>query len=65
MRNFQAMLTCRSCGRQRRESDFVLGMKCIDCVRRDEFRKAQAMERKASRFAPIPKGSEFEKARPG
>jgi hypothetical protein len=49
MRNFEGMLTCRSCGRQRRESDFVLGMKCIDCVRRDEFRNAQMMEKKAAR----------------
>jgi hypothetical protein len=49
MRNFEGRLMCRSCGRQRRESDFVLGMKCIDCVRRDEFRKARAIERKTIR----------------
>jgi hypothetical protein len=50
MRNFEAMLTCRSCGRQRPEAAFTLGvLKCVDCVRRDEFRKGQAMERKAAR----------------
>jgi hypothetical protein len=45
MRTPDAYLTCRSCQRRRRESDFTTaGMVCADCAERAEWRKQQILE---------------------
>jgi hypothetical protein len=44
MRNFEAFLTCRSCGRRCRESELTLGMLCLGCVERDRNRKEAILE---------------------
>jgi hypothetical protein len=49
MRNFEASLVCRVCGRRLPESNFTLGLKCAECAERDAFRKQRAIEMKFSR----------------
>jgi hypothetical protein len=54
-RNFEAKLTCRSCGRTLRESSFGLGMKCVDCTQHEENRKQRAIEHKIRNDAREPR----------
>jgi hypothetical protein len=46
MKTYEAWLACRSCGRRRPESSFSLGMRCEQCVSRDNDRKQRAIDAK-------------------